>query len=156
MDILCVFLYLVALEDLKYYQVNINNIFTESTLKEDIYIAILLGIQIERGQTLKIDRNFYKLKQAARDWYQLYTEGLAKLGFIIIAINLCLFVYREYNIILLLYINNISIILKDFNQLFWFKAKFSKLYKTKDLGEIEKILSIKIKRNKKNRIIKFN
>jgi len=53
-------------------------------------------------------------------------------------------------------VDDISIASKDVKQIEWFKSEFSKLHKTKDLGEIEKILGIEIKRNRKNRTIELS
>ena len=38
----------------------------------------------------------------------------------------------------------------------WFKSSFKKLFKVKDLGEIEKILSVKITRNRSKRTIRMD
>ena len=38
----------------------------------------------------------------------------------------------------------------------WFKSSFKKLFKVKDLGEIEKILRVKIIRNRSKRIIRMD
>ena len=38
----------------------------------------------------------------------------------------------------------------------WFKLSFKKLFKVKDLGEIEKILRVKSIRNRSKRIIRIN
>ena len=38
----------------------------------------------------------------------------------------------------------------------WFKSSFKKLFKVKDLGEIEKILRVKITRNRSKRIIRID
>ena len=38
----------------------------------------------------------------------------------------------------------------------WFKSSFKKLFKVKDLGEIEKILRVKITKNRSKRIIRID
>ena len=38
----------------------------------------------------------------------------------------------------------------------WFKSTFKRLFKVKDLGEIEKILSVKVIRNRSKRIIRID
>ena len=38
----------------------------------------------------------------------------------------------------------------------WFKLSFKRLFKVKDLGEIEKILRVKIIRNRSKRIIRID
>ena len=66
-DILRLFLVIVALEDLECHQVNVNNAFTESFLKEVIYMKPPPGVDLSSGQALLIRRSLYELKQAARD-----------------------------------------------------------------------------------------
>lgn len=61
------FLAIVALLDLELYQVDINNAFTESRLREDIYIAPPEGVTVAPGRVFKLLRSLYGLKQAARD-----------------------------------------------------------------------------------------
>ena len=38
----------------------------------------------------------------------------------------------------------------------WFKLSFKRLFKVKDLGEIEKILGVKVTRNRSKRIIRID
>ena len=38
----------------------------------------------------------------------------------------------------------------------WFKSSFKRLFKVKDLGEIEKILGVKVTRNRSKRIIRMD
>ena len=80
-DTLRLFLVLVALEDLECHQVDVNNAFTESFLKEVIYMAPPPGVDLPPGQALRIRRSLYGLKQAARDWHERYVKELLKLGF---------------------------------------------------------------------------
>jgi hypothetical protein len=55
------------MEDLECYAVDVNNAFTELMLKEEIYIAAPLGVDVPLGYVLKVLRSLYGLKQAARD-----------------------------------------------------------------------------------------
>jgi len=64
---LCIFLILVALKDLKYHQINVNNIFTESFLKKTIYITLSLKVITIFNYILHILCSLYDLKQAIRD-----------------------------------------------------------------------------------------
>ncbi len=58
----------VCTEDLECHQVDVNDAFTESFLKEDIYMKPPPGVKISPGKALHILRSLYRLKQAARDW----------------------------------------------------------------------------------------
>lgn len=81
-DTLRAFLAVVSMEDLELHSVDVNNAFTESTLKEDIYMQPPPGLELPPGKVLHILRSLYGLKQAARDWNQLCVSKLRKLGFI--------------------------------------------------------------------------
>jgi hypothetical protein len=80
-DTLRLFFAIVAMYDLECYQVDINNAFTESDLREDIYMKPPLGVPINPGLAFKVLRSLYGLKQAVRDWNQRCISKLLKLGF---------------------------------------------------------------------------
>jgi hypothetical protein len=64
------------MEDLECHAVNVNNAFTESMLKEEIYMAAPPGVDVPLGCVLKVLRSLYGLKQAARDWNQSCIKSL--------------------------------------------------------------------------------
>ena len=92
MDSLRVLLALVALEDLKCHQVDINNAFTESVNTETIYISPPEGVRTAKGRVLRILKSLYGLKQVAQNWYNCLIEGLLKLGFRLIPLDPYIFV----------------------------------------------------------------
>lgn len=66
-DTLQVFLAIVALKNLECHQVDVNNAFTESFLKETIYMAPPSGVNVAPDRVLRILRSLYGLKQVAQD-----------------------------------------------------------------------------------------
>ena len=66
-DTLHMFLVLVALEDLKCHQVNVNNAFTESFLKKTIYMASSSDVDVTSDCALHILCSLYGLKQTTRN-----------------------------------------------------------------------------------------
>ena len=66
-DTLRMFAAIVAKEDLECRQYDIKNIFTESYLKEEIFLALLQGHKVKEGHVLRVLRSLYGLKQAGRD-----------------------------------------------------------------------------------------
>jgi thiamine phosphate synthase YjbQ (UPF0047 family) len=62
LDILRMFLAIVANEDLDCSHFDIKNAFTESHLKEEIYLAPPQGIQVQKGHVLHALRSLYGLK----------------------------------------------------------------------------------------------
>ena len=155
-DTLRLFMVIVALEDLECHQIDVNNAFTESFLKEKIYMQPPPGVNVSPGQVLLIKRSLYGLKQAARDWHEKCIKALLKLGFIQTPADPCLLRHPERDIILLVYVDDVSIAAKSMKNVDWFKKEFGKVFKIKDLGEMSKILGIKITRNRKNRTLRMD
>ncbi len=109
-NILQIFFVIVILENLKYYQIDVNNIFIKFFLKKKIYIIYLFEVNISLEQYLRIFRSFYNLKQVVRDQYKRYIKELVKLDFKQCDTNFYLLLYLEQRIIFLLYVNNIVIV----------------------------------------------
>ena len=150
------FLSIVALMDLELYQVDVNNAFTESRLREEIYMAPPEGVTVMPGRVFKLLRSLYGLKQAARDWNSNCIKALKDLSFRQSAADPCLFIYYERKIILLVYVNDIPIAALKIEDIIWFKNAISKVFKIKDLGEMKKILSVEVTRNRKSRMLRLD
>jgi hypothetical protein len=61
------FLAIAAKNDWELTHMDIKNAFTESPLKEKIYLSPPQGVDVRKGHTLRVLRSLYGLKQAARD-----------------------------------------------------------------------------------------
>jgi hypothetical protein len=62
LDTLCMFLGIVAKEDLECSHLDIKNAFTELHLKKEIYLALPQGIHVQKGHVLHTLRSLYGLK----------------------------------------------------------------------------------------------
>lgn len=153
MDTLRIFLAIVAAEDLHCDHIDIKNAFTESHLKEEIYLSPPTGVKVKKGYTLRVRRSLYGLKQSARDWNLLCRKYMKEWGFIQSLADPCLYNHQERGIIVLLYVDDIPVAAADPQDIAWFKAKISSRFRAKDLGEIEKILGMRITRNRKKRTL---
>jgi hypothetical protein len=151
MDTLRLFLATVAMEDLELHQVDVNNAFTESDLKETIYMSPPSGTQTSPGTVLQIQRSLYGLKQAARDWNERCVQTLLQLGFIQSLADPCLFTMPGRSLIILLYVDDLPVAAKHIKDILWFKSAFSKSFKIKDLGELQMILGMRVVRDRQAR-----
>ena len=151
MDTLRIFLAIVAAEDLECCQYDIKNAFTESELQEKIYLLKPDGISVRSGYALRILRSLYGLKQSARDWNLLAKEFLISIGFQQSLADPCLYVHAKKGIILLLYVDDIAAASKYGLELDWFYLQLSARFNAKDLGEIRKILGVRVTRNRQTR-----
>lgn len=155
-DTLRMFMALCAIHDLELHQVDVNNAFTESFLKEEIYMAPPPGVPTAPGQVLKVLRSLYGLKQAARDWNQNCITTLQKIGFIQSDADPCLLIHPERKIIILVYVDDIPIGAPSMEQVNWFKSQFSKAFKIKDLGETKKILGVHVTRDRQTKTLRLD
>ena len=155
-DTLCLFLAIVALKDLECHMIDVNNAFTESILKEDIYMAPLSEVDISSDKAFRVLRSLYGLKQAARDWHEKCITEMIKLSFQQCVTDSCLLIHYQKRIMVLLYVNDILIASKQLNNILWFKSEFWKIFKIKNLREMKKILGINITCNRKVRTLCMN
>lgn len=147
-DTIRTFMAVICLEDWELHQVDVNNAFTESILKEDIYMQAPQGVHVHRGEVLHLLKSLYGLKQAAKDWHHLCKTELIKMGFSQSDADPCLFVHRARRLMVLVYVDDITIGAKDLQDVTWFKKSFRTVFKIKDLGEASHLLGVRISRDR--------
>jgi hypothetical protein len=152
-DSLRTILAIIALEDLEAHQVDVNNAFTEATLQETIYMRPPSGAESEDGKVWQLTQSLYGLKQAARDWYNLCSAKLRIMGYAPIPSDPCVFRHKETDVLIGLYVDDLLIASRSTENIQQFKVKLREQFKIKDLGEIRRILGIRITRDRKNRSI---
>jgi hypothetical protein len=150
-DTLRTFLALVAAEDLECSHFDIKNAFTESSLKERIYLLPPPGVPVRDGYVLRVLRSLYGLKQSARDWNRLCRDHLLQSGFTQSLADPCLFVCPKKSLMLLVYVDDIVAASPSRQNVQWLYQTLSSRFNTKDLGEISKVLGIRVTRNRKTR-----
>ena len=150
------FLAIVACEDLECIHIDIKNAFTESELKEELWMKSPQGVKVKKGHALQLLRSLYGLKQAARDWNLLMKKELIGWGFQQSKADPCLFVHVERGIRLLLYVDDIAAAAESMDQLNWFFKVLNQRFHAVNLEEIKKILGIRVTRDRKNRILELD
>lgn len=153
MDTLRLFLATVAKQGKECWQFDIKNAFTESYLKEDIYLKPPVGVKVKTGNVLKVLRSLYGLKQAGRDWNLLLKGFLVEIGFVQSRADPCLFTHKGRGISLLVYVDDIAAAAKLTSDLAWFDKTLRTRFNSKNLGEIGKILGVRVTRDTVNKAI---
>ncbi|SLM41026.1 Reverse transcriptase, RNA-dependent DNA polymerase [Lasallia pustulata] len=146
-DTLRLFLAIAAKEDQELQTIDIRNAFTESKLKERIYLIPAEGIKVRKGYMLRALRSLYGLKQAARDWNKLCTKTLIEAGFVQSLADPCLFVHHERNLSLLVYVDDMVVSGKLMSEVTWFKRFMASKFNIQDLKDTSKILGMRVTRN---------
>jgi hypothetical protein len=153
MDTLRIFLAIAAKKDWELTHIDNKNAFTESHLKEQIYLAPPQGVEVKDGYALRVLRSLYGLKQSARDWNSLCRDYLLGVGFKQSLADPCLFTHQERHIQLLVYVDDILCASERIDDSNWLYLKLSERFKAKNLGDVVKLLGIRITRNRKTREI---
>ena len=153
-DTLRLFLAMVAKRDLECSQFDIKNAFTESHLKEDIFLAPPEGVTVTTGKVLKALRSLYGLKQAGRDQNLLLRDFLInQCGFEQSLADPCLFVHKTQKLYLLVYVDDIVAAAVNQTDIDWFSDVLYRRFNAKNLGEIFKLLGVRITQDQKARTI---
>jgi hypothetical protein len=152
MDTLRLFFAMVAKKNLDCWHFDIKNAFTESELREDIYLAPPQGVQVTKGHVLKALKSLYGLKQAGRDWSLLLRKFLLESGFEQSLADPCLYVHPDRQLYMLVYVDDIPAAGKP-TSLEWFAKTLSTRFNAKNLGEISKLLGMRIIRDRKSKTI---
>ena len=153
MDTLRIFFATVASNNWECHHLDIKNAFTESILEERIYMSPPQGVPVSQGHALRVLRSLYGLKQSARDWNLLCKAYMISIGFRQSLADPCLFLHDKKSITLLIYVDDIAVAAPTKSKIIWFHNKMLERFRTKDLGEISKILSIRITRDRLNKTI---
>jgi hypothetical protein len=153
MDTLRIFLAIVAAENLECYHFDIKNAFTESHLRERIFLSKPDGVAVRDGYALRVLRSLYGLKQSARDWNLLCKDYLVQIGFKQSLADPCLFTCPDRKIMILVYVDDLMAAAPTRTDVLWFGSKLSERFRTKNLGEVKKVLGIRVTRNRKERTL---
>jgi hypothetical protein len=90
------------------------------------------NFKMQKGQVLRLIKALYGTKQAARMWNQLLHELLIKIGFTQNAVEVCLYQFKDRNMFLIIYVDDVSTYFKFKLDAEWFEEELSKAFK---LGE---------------------
>jgi hypothetical protein len=151
MDTLRIFVAIAAMKDLELTHMDVKNAFTESPLKEEIYLKPPKGVRVNNGYALRVLRSLYGLKQAARDWNLLCRNQLRTIGFKQSLSDPCLFIHSVRNIQILVYVDDLLCATTDKASADWVHSELSKRFTIKNLGPVTKLLGIRITRDRRTR-----
>lgn len=134
------------------FQLDINSAYLYGKIDQEIYMHIPDGFYPsarKQGKVLKLLRSLYGLKQAGMIWFQLLHDFLLNNGFITSSLDRCCFVKRTKDIIIIVltYVDDILYTSNSIEELKKFKDMMANRFKMKDLGELEYMVGLRIKRD---------
>ncbi|RVW90101.1 Retrovirus-related Pol polyprotein from transposon TNT 1-94 [Vitis vinifera] len=142
---------LASIHNLFVHQMDVKTAFLNGDLNEEVYMEqpegfVLLG---NENKVCKLVKSLYGLKQAPKQWHEKFDHAILSDGFRHNNVDKC--VYSKtcdyYMVIVCLYVDDMLILSDDMKGIIETKRFLSTTFKMKDLGEVDTILGIKVKRN---------
>ncbi|MDB5911072.1 MAG: hypothetical protein JWP34_5189 [Massilia sp.] len=163
-----ILLSIAASYDWEIHQIDVVSAFLNGDLDEEVYMEVPEGmrlffdrfpkensIKFDSGsnQVLRVLRSLYGLKQAPRQWARSLKKALKGLNFVQSRADEAIFINYAQRLIVCTYVDDFLVLSPSTKQIRQFKAGFGKVFKIKDLGEVNYFLGIKIIRDRAARTI---
>ena len=152
-----IFLAITAYHDYEIWQMDVNTVFLNVSLEEDVYMTQPEGFVSPRDarKICKLCRSIYGLKQASRRWNIHFDQTVKEFGFIQNEDESCVYkkVSGSHVAFVVLYVDDILLIGNDIPSLQAVNTWLRKNFSMKDLGEATYILGIRIYRDRSRRLI---
>ena len=120
------------------HQLDVNNVFLQGTLEEDVYMAHPLSLKDAQQphHVCKLHRSIYGLRQASRAWHDALKTFITNNGFYISKNDLSLFIYHKGTIIayFLVYVDDLLLIGNETKFLSHFINSLSQWLSHKNMG----------------------
>jgi hypothetical protein len=130
------------------HHLDVKCAFLNGILNEEIYMSLPDAYAPTNGSVCKLRRSIYGLRQAPRAWHEKLTSDLSTLGYRPFEYAESVFwrVRNSVKVILLIYVDDILLLVSSNSAVQAVKDEIASLYTIKDLGEAEYFLGIKLDR----------
>ncbi|TLX67428.1 hypothetical protein E9993_23285, partial [Labilibacter sediminis] len=132
------------------HQMDVKTTFLNGYLNEEIYLEQPEGFVIpgQENKVCRLIKSLYGLKQAPKQWHERFDTTVTAFGFKHNSADRCIYskCTNEYTVIIYLYVDDMLIIGNHLVGILETKKYLSSNFKMKDLGEVDTILGIKVKR----------
>ena len=145
---------LAASMNLELEQLDVKTTFLHGDLDEEIFMEQLEGFKVKWKENMvcKLKKSLYGLKQAPRKWYKKFESFMMSQEYKRTFADPCVYVRRFHDdkfIILLLYVDDMLMMVQDADMIQKLKRELSKMFDMKDLGSAKRILGMEILQDKK-------
>ncbi|KAH9670812.1 Integrase catalytic domain-containing protein [Citrus sinensis] len=145
----------VAEYELELAQLDVKTAFLHADLEEEIYMIQPCGFRVtgKENHVCRLIKSLYGLKQSPRQWYKRFDQFIQGQKFTRSEHDHCVYFRRLTDgafIYLLLYVDDMLIASKNRDEIERLKKQLASEFEIKDLGDAQRILGMKIRRDKKN------
>jgi len=137
-------------EEMHVHQMDVISAYVQGELNEDIYME-QPEMFIEHGheeKVCKLLKPLYGLKQSGREWYKKLDSYITEIGGKRTAADPCVYVFGKNNerVIVIVYVDDLILASKELSRLEYIKSKMKSMFKMTDLGQVNNILGINVRR----------
>ena len=142
---------LASIYNLCIHQMDVKTAFLNGDLNEEVYMEQPEGFVLPGNEhkVCKLTKSLYGLKQAPKQWHEKFDSVILEYGFKHNGADKCIYSkFTEiFGVIICLYVDDMLIIGTNMDGVNDTKAYLSLAFQMKDLGEVDKILGVKVKRH---------
>lgn len=128
------------------HQMDVKTAFLYGDLAEEVYMR-LPSDDFGGSKVVKLKKGLYGLKQAGRCWNKRFDMTMKSLGFTPLVSDCCIYRSNNYEMYIVLYVDDLLIIGKFLEEISKLKENLSLRFRMKDLNEVRYFLGLEIKRN---------
>ncbi len=139
--------------NLEIHQMDINTAFLNAPLDKPVFMRCPPGYE-KPGHVVRLRKALYGLKEAPRAWNITLHNQLLDRGFVRHPQEPCVYLHKDNNILLVVFVDDILIVSEQ-EGVTWFKQQLSSVFATKDLGEVDVFLGLKIIRDRQERTLQI-
>ena len=137
---------------------DVKGAYLNSNLDEEIYMQQPEGFDDGTGRVLKLKKAIYGLKQAGRAWYLRLKTALTSTGFTQSTADECIYIKNDDDGIKVIsvYVDDLGLFASSKRGMTWMKGELNRSFIMTDLGEMKKILGIRVERNREQGMLKIS
>jgi hypothetical protein len=142
-----VLLALAAIHDLEVEQLDVMNAFLNAVLQETIYMEMPHGFA-KKGMVCLLLKTLYGLRQSSREWYKTVATLLLRLGFRVAQADCSVFIHKDNNVVIIVYVDDILLFGKDKQLVTSVKQQLCNAFEMRDMGDLDTYLGMEIHRDR--------
>ena len=156
MTMVKIFFLMVAIQDWECYQYDFEAAFLNGEMKSrSVYVRQPPGLRDGMNRVYKLLMTLYGLRDSPLVWFREVTELMKREGFSPLSSEACVFVSKDFNVWIMLYVDDMVIAATTKEQIERVANPLSDTFPLTALGEVNYFLGLQIFRDRKPRTIKI-
>ncbi|TYZ59104.1 hypothetical protein PybrP1_000200 [[Pythium] brassicae (nom. inval.)] len=138
-----------------YAEFDVDTAFLYAPLKEAVYIAVPDGVDAPESTVLKLRKSLYGLRQASREWNNMFDSALKDIGFSPATADPCVYIARGERgfVYLCLYVDDLLVGASTVADADAVRQRLLPKFRLKDLGIARFVLGVEVSKQHERRLV---